>query len=292
MEEQIAAFLNYLQNARGSSRNTLAAYRNDLRQFLNFATNEQPHLSNWNRVDKPLLLSFILHLKDRDYTSSSVSRKVAVLKTFYHYLTQQGVVIDDPTATLDSPKVEKQPPSILTAEQIERLLAAPAQSETAKRLRDRALLELLYASGMRVTELLAVNLADVNSRAQTVHCAGYGGRRRVIPVSARALEAVEAYLSRGRTAFAPKADEPALFLNPKGARLTRQGLWLIIREYVARADIRSKVTPNTLRHSFAVHALARGENLENVQRVLGHSNKSTTQVYARLNQSPADADSE
>ncbi len=287
MEEQIAAFLNYLQNARGSSRNTLAAYRNDLRQFLNFATNEQPHLSNWNRVDKPLLLSFILHLKDRDYTSSSVSRKVAVLKTFYHYLTQQGVVIDDPTATLDSPKVVKPLPQVLSLEEVGRLLRAPVK-EDAKGIRDRAMLELMYATGVRVSELVALNLADVNLENKTLHCAGSGGKRRVILISDRAADALRAYWERGRAGFLPKPEEPALFLNPKGERLTRQGLWLIIHGYVMEAGIRTNVTPHTLRHSFAAHALNRGEGLENIQRVLGHSNITTTQVYARLKQA-ADA---
>ncbi len=282
MEEFIHAFLDHIQNVKGYARNTLDAYRNDLKQFLNFAQNEEPHLSGWNRVDKPLLLSFILHLKERGYTPASVSRKVAVLKTFYHYLAERGAVLDDPTATLDSPRVQKQPPKILSPDDVERLLAAPAQRETAKFVRDRAILELLYAAGLRVSELAALNVADMDFENRTTQCAMRGGERRVIPISPRANDAVKNYLLQSRASFSPPVAEAALFLNPQGGRLTRQGLWLIIREYVRAAKISAPVTPHTLRHSFAAHALNRGESLESVQRVLGHSNISTTQVYARF----------
>ncbi|MBI3914498.1 MAG: tyrosine-type recombinase/integrase [Chloroflexi bacterium] len=282
MEEYISNFLSDFQIAKGYTRNTLDAYRNDLKQFLNFALNEQPHLSGWTRVDKPLLLSFILHLKERGYTPASVSRKVTVLKTFYHYLVGSGVVADDPTATLDSPRFEKQPPKILTEDQVERLLAAPAEKISFKCRRDRAILELLYATGLRVSELVALDLTDLHLDQQTLHCTGHGGKRRVLVIPPRAGTALQEYLELARTDFSPQPNETALFLNPQGERLTRQGLWLIIREYVRRAEITAPVTPHILRHSFAAHALNRGENLENLSRMLGHSNVTTTKVYARL----------
>ncbi len=282
METQIRAFLDDLRNAKGYAHNTIEAYRNDLNQFLNFATNERPHLTHWNRVDKPLLLSFLIHLKAREYTASSVSRKVAVIKTFFHYLTGQSLITDDPTATLDSPKVDKRPPQILAADEVERLLAAPASISTPKGFRDRAILELLCASGLRVTELVSLNVNDVNLQNGTVHCAGTGAKRRVIPVEARAIDALDNYLRRGRSALTSNADEHALFVNPHGERWTRQGLWLIIKEYVKEAKITLPVSPHILRHSFAVILLSRGAELQSVQRLLGHTNITTTQVYARM----------
>lgn len=282
MEEQIQAFLEYIRSTKGYAHNTVEAYRNDLTQFLNFATNERPQLSSWARVDKPLLLSFLLHLKERQYTPASVARKVAVIKTFYHFLRERQWVTEDPTAKLDSPKVEKRLPQVLAQEEIDRLLSAPTKHGTPKGLRDWAILELLYASGLRVSELVSLDAGDVNLENKTVHCQGRGGKMRVLPVSDRACDALSNYIKRGRPVLTPRPAESALFVNPRGDRLTRQGLWLIIKEYVKEAEITTPVTPHTLRHSFAVHMLTQGADLQNVQRLLGHSNITTTQVYTRL----------
>jgi integrase/recombinase XerD len=289
VENQIQEFLATLQNGKSYSRNTIEAYRNDLNQFLNFALNERPNLSSWGRVDKPLLLMFIQHLTERGYTPSSVARKVAVLKSFYHDSMKRHRVMDDPTATLGSPKVEKRLPQILTADEIARLLAAPANHSTPKGFRDRAILELLYATGMRVTELTSLNVGDVNLETRIVHCVGRSSKLRVIPLD-QAGEAVERYLQRARPALTTNDDERALFVNPHGERLTRQGLWLIIKEYVKEAEITIPVTPNTLRHSFAVHLLNHGRNLQDVQRLLGHASIATTQIYARLANAPIEPD--
>jgi integrase/recombinase XerD len=282
MEEQIHEFLEHIRNSKGYAHNTVEAYRNDLTQFLNFAQNERPHLSNWARVDKPLLEVYLVHLKERDYTAASVARKVAVIKTFFHYLMERHLITEDPTFTLSSPKVEKRLPKVLTPEEVERLLAAPARHGTPKGLRDCAILELLYASGLRVSELVALEADDVDTQEGVVRCVGRGDRRRVVPISERAAAALATYLQRGRPVMSSQSDERALFVNPRGVRLTRQGLWLIIKEYVKEAEIATPVTPHTLRHSFAVHMLDRGADLQNVQRLLGHSNITTTQVYSRL----------
>lgn len=281
MEEQIREFLSHLQQSKGYSRNTIEAYRNDLNQFLNFAVNERPNLNAWTRVDKPLVLSFILHLKERGYTPSSVARKVAVLKSFYHFLTERHLVDADPTLTVGSPKVEKRLPQILSSDEIERLMAAPLDVTTPKGYRDAAILELLSASGMRVSEVTSLNVADLNLQNRIVHCAGRGNKRRVIPIQESAVTVLERYLSHGRSAMANE-NELALFVNPHGERLTRQGMWLIIKEYVQKTGITTPVTPHTLRHSFAVHMLNRGADLANVQRLLGHANISTTQMYTQL----------
>ncbi len=282
MEEQIHEFLSAMQGGKGYARNTIEAYRNDLTQFLNFALNERPNLSNWGRVDKPLLLVFVQSLKERAYTPSSVSRKIAVLKSFYHFLVARKLVDVDPTATLGSPKVEKRLPQVLPADEIERLLAAPTKFSTPKGFRDRAMLALLSASGMRVSELTSLDVDDVNLEGKTIHCAGRGAKRRVIPIQGSAVDALAHYLQRGRPALVHD-DERALFVNPHGERLTRQGLWLIIKEYVKEAGITTPVTPHTLRHSFAVHSLNQGADLASVQRLLGHANIATTQqMYLRL----------
>ncbi len=292
MEAQINQFLTSLQDDKGYAHNTVDAYRNDLNQFLNFAGTERPHLTHWGRVDKPLLLEFITHLKERGYTASSVARKIAVLKTFYHFLTERNLVAEDPTATLGSPKVQKRLPQILTLEEVERLLTAPARHGTPKGSRDRAILELLYASGIRVTELVSLDVHTVDLDAQTVQCQGQGAKMRVIPITERAANALSDYLKWSRSVWVA-ADERALFVNPHGKRLTRQGLWLIIKEYVKEAEIKNPVTPHTLRHSFAVHQLNDGKDLQNVQRLLGHANITTTQMYMRLaNGAPADDGSE
>ena len=289
MEKQIWDFLEELQQSKGYSRNTIEAYRNDLNQFMNFALNERPTLNGWARVDKPLVLAFIIHLKDRSYTPSSVARKVAVLKSFYHSLLEHKVIEADPTATVGSPKVEKRLPQVLTVAEIERLLAAPQNHSTPKGFRDRAILEALFASGMRVSELTSLNVNDVNLQDKTLHCIGRGDKRRVIPIGDTAVLALENYLQRGRPAIV-HANEIALFVNPHGERLTRQGLWLVIKEYVKEAKITSPVTPYTLRHSFAVHQLNHGVDLANVQRLLGHASIATTQMYAKMVDAPADVE--
>ncbi len=287
MEEQISEFLAFLQDGKRYAHNTVEAYRNDLHQFLNFAVNARPHLAHWARVDKELLVEFIKDLTVRGYTPSSVARKVAVLKTFYHFLMQRQLVSDDPTATLGSPKVQKRLPQILTLEEVDRLLAAPVSHSTPKGFRDRAILELLYAAGVRVTELVSLDVDSVDLVERAVQCEGNGAKSRVIPITARAADALRDYLLRGRPAFPTRADERALIVNPHGDRLTRQGLWLIIKEYVKEADIQTPVTPHTLRHSFAVHQLNRGAAMQNVQKLLGHANITTTQMYARLASVPA-----
>jgi integrase/recombinase XerD len=228
-----------------------------------------------------------MHLKDRGYTTSSVARKVAVLKTYHHFLMQRGIVSDDPTATLGSPKVQKRLPQVLTTNEVNRLLAAPANHSTPKGFRDRAILELLYATGLRVTELVSLDTDSVELEARVVRCKGRGAKLRAIPISERAANALRDYLRRGRSALGAPDEDGALFVNPHGERLTRQGLWLIIKEYVKEANITTPVTPHTLRHSLAVHLLDGGADLENVQRLLGHANITTTQVYARLANVPA-----
>lgn len=280
MREQVDAFLKYLIEAKGYSENTLAAYRNDLAQFLAFLSR---YVSNWDEVDRDLILNYILYMKDREYASSTVARKVAAIKSFFHYMVAGGVFADDPTATLDSPKVKKRLPRTISVADVKRLLAEPAKLSTPKALRDRALLELLYATGMRVTEAVSLNVGDLNLPSATVRVGrSKEGKERILPLHKQAGEVLAYYLQKGRLQLMRDPEEPALFLNHRGQRLTRQGLWLIIKAYVEKAGIDADVTPHTLRHSFAVHKLEEGANLHEIQKLLGHANISTTQIYTHL----------
>ena len=202
MESKIQDFLTFIDAEKGYADNTVAAYRNDLTQFLRYLKkqNEGSEKPSWTEVDKDTVINYVLNLKEREYTSSTVARKVAAIKSFFHYLVAARVVLDDPTATLDSPKVKKRLPKAISREDIEQLLAAPAGGASAKSQRDHALLELLYASGMRVTELVSLNVDDVNLASGSVRVRGKkaSSKERIIPVGDRALEALQIYVNKGR----------------------------------------------------------------------------------------------
>jgi len=284
MREKIQDFLNHMAVEKGSPRNTLIAYRNDLTQLARFFEEQGTgQAESWDEVDKDMIISYILFLKEREYADSTVARKVAATKSFFHFLVTEELIEDDPTATLDSPKVKKQLPKAITSEDVERLLAEPAKQSSPKALRDRAMLELMYATGMRATELVDLDIDDVNLPSSSVRVIGKGDKERIIPIHDRAVRAIETYLRKGRVQLLRDPDEKALFLNPRGERLTRQGLWLIVKDYVEQAGLDPNVTPHTLRHSFATHMLESKEaTLVDVQQFLGHANISTTQIYTRV----------
>jgi len=280
MDGQVHGFLRYIEVEAGFSRNTIQAYRNDLNQFMDFLA--PLGLADWRAVGGEVIVSYMLHLKDRGYRTATVARKVASVKSFFHFLVKEGRLAEDPTASLAAPRVRKKLPRVLAQDEVVRLLAMPRDGSGAKALRDAAMLELMYASGMRVSELVGLDVGDVDLSSGTVRCLGKGRKERLMPLYNRAVEAIHDYLADGRVAYLKSRDERALFLNPRGARLSRQGLWLIIKGYVERAGIESEVTPHTLRHSFATHLLSGGANLREVQELLGHSNLATTQIYTQL----------
>ncbi|MCC6168968.1 MAG: tyrosine recombinase [Caldilineaceae bacterium] len=286
MQRQVAQFLDYMSKEKECSANTAAAYQNDLSQFVQFvesyATPAGDRLSGWRDVDEIVVQNYLLFLKGRDYASSTVARKIASVKSFLHYLTDTGQIGADPSKQLDSPKVKKSLPRSIRAQEIDKLLAAPSGERSPKALRDKALLEVLYATGMRVTELVNLNLENVDLTARTITCGDGGKRTRTVPVYAGAVTAVHDYLEGGRSQLLVDPAEAALFLNHRGQRLTRQGLWLIIKHYVKQVEIKTPVTPHTLRHSFATHLLNAGADLREVQERLGHASASTTQVYRQV----------
>jgi len=286
MRKQIEEFLESLQEQKGYSTNTIVAYRNDLGQFLQFITDHLGVLA-WDSVTKDHLITFVNALRgEREYASATVARKVAATKSFFHYLLSHGLIAEDPSVDLDSPKVRKYLPTSISRPDVERLLQAPShEGSSVHGLRDTALLELLYATGMRVSEVVALDLQDIDFSDGCVHCVSKGsrGKQRIIPIHHRAIGALSGYLESGRPRLARNNDDDALFLNHRGHRLTRQGLWLIIKKYVEEVGINASVTPHTLRHSFAAHLLDSGADVREVQGLLGHANVSTTQVYTQVN---------
>jgi len=285
MQQRIEEFLNSLQVEKGYSNNTIVAYRNDLNQFAGYLAN-QLHKDSWDDISQDDLVSYVNALRfEREYASATIARKVAAAKSFFHHLVSRGEIADNPCADLDSPKVRKYLPTSISKDEVELLLRAPGKGSSARCIRDCALLEILYATGMRVSEVVALDTQDVDLQDACVHCTNKSShaKQRRIPLYARAVESLRAYLDKSRPKLLRAEEETALFLNHRGQRLTRQGLWLIIKKYVEEVGIDSSVTPHTLRHSFATHLLNGGAKVREVQELLGHANVSTTQVYKHAN---------
>ena len=285
MEDTVRNFLIHLTTVKGFSNNTTEAYRNDLTQLTGFVASKDggnPEVVDWNKVDRDLLLDYMGHLKDRQYAPTTIARKVAAMKSFFSYMASEDLLAADPTEGLSSPRVGRALPSPLTVEQVRALLDEPRRSTAPEAQRSTAMLELLYATGMRVTELVSLNVGDVNLEDSYVRCHGKGFKERIIPVYPEAVRALRAYMEKARPALRRRRDEEALFLNRRGDRLTRQGFWLILKMFARQAGIGVPITPHTLRHSFATHLLRGGAALRHVQELLGHASISTTQVYTRL----------
>jgi len=285
VKEAIESFLSYLSVEKGFSQNTVEAYRNDLSQLAEFVAKEgarQNGAVSWAGFSKEHMLSYLLNLKERNYASTTISRKVAAAKSFFAFMTAEGRVKDNPTQNVRSPKVAKSLPRPISISEVRRLLEEPGKLSTLEAKRDKAMLELLYASGMRVGELVSLNLPDVDTHGGSVRCFGKGHKERLIPIYPQAARAVQEYREETRPLLAHDPGEKALFLNRRGDRLTRQGFWQKIKEYARLANLGTEVTPHTLRHSFATHMLSGGADLRSVQELLGHANISTTQVYTHL----------
>jgi integrase/recombinase XerD len=310
MQSDIERFLQVLESERGFSVNTIFAYRNDLSQFAAFlrgdgaeesgrASMEEfvdgatlsptvtlvPPAEQWSELTDQHLTNYLLYLRNRKYASSTVARKMAAIKSFFNFLISEGQLRGDPAARMTSPKVDKYTPRSISPAEVQRLLEQPGKDEQGEvkrpeTVRDRAMLETLYATGMRVSELVALDCEDVDLTERRMRCAGRTVRERSVPLRESAIMAIDHYLAHARPVLVLR-EEPALFLNHRGNRLTRQGFWLILKSYATRADI-ADITPHTLRHTFATHALRRGAELHEVQKLLGHVSISTTQVYRRL----------
>jgi integrase/recombinase XerD len=280
MEELIGRFLNGLEGDRGFSPNTVSAYRNDLGQFCEYL-HDDAAIASWPELSSTHLTGFVLFLRARDYANSTVARKVAAVRSFCHFLIGEGLLRHDPSDSLPSPRVDKFVPRAISRDEIEALLARAAEQRTPEGLRDLAMLQTLYATGMRVSELTSLDLDDVDLPHGEVQCGRKPDRSRTVPLSEPATEALGEYLDTGRPLLRQDADINAVFLNHRGSRLTRQGFWLILKAHAEAVDI-PDITPHTIRHTFATHALNDGQELRDIQRIMGHMSISTTQVYQRV----------
>ncbi|MPZ47836.1 MAG: site-specific tyrosine recombinase XerD [Dehalococcoidia bacterium] len=285
MDSTVNDFLEFLSVEKGASGNTIAAYRNDLAQLEEFFILKRNGSGiPWPGVNQNQVLDYILYLKSHDYAEATVARKVAAVKSFFSYLQAEGKVKINPTEALVSPKVGKSLPKPLTVQEIDELLEQPARRTTPEGKRDRAMLELMYATGLRVTELVSLDITDIQVDVEKpfVRLVGKGNRERQIPLLEQPAQEVSDYASFARPRLIGERAETALFVNRRGERLTRQGFWLILKGYAAEAGIVGRVTPHTLRHSFATHMLRGGMDIHKVQELLGHANISTTQVYTQV----------
>ena len=280
MDGTIKMFLQHLQVEKGLSPNTLAAYGQDLTKLTAFLRLRQRTVEQVSRED---VVDFMAWLYRRNIGSRSVSRHLVTLRMFFRFLLAEELVKDDPTLNLESPQIWKSLPVFLSVEQVETLLKQP---DAAKPLgaRDAAMLEVLYSTGLRVSELVGLRLGDVDMETGCARCIGKGNKERIVPVGRKALTALRRYLQTSRGVLLRGRSSPFLFLNCRGARMSRVGFWKMLKGYGRRADLPSKLSPHKLRHSFATHLLERGADLRSVQMMLGHADISTTQIYTHVTQ--------
>ena len=285
MRENVDSFLHFMAVERGVSPNTVSAYRNDLYQLVEYLRDSgigANGSNGWSEVDDQLVSNYLRKLHELGYSDTTRARKVASAKSLFGFLLEEGVVRKDPTENLSSPRLGRSLPEALSVEDVGSLLESATHDDTRVSRRDHAMLELLYATGVRVSELVSLNVDDVSLDQGTVRCFGKGSKERMIPMHEQCVDALRKYMDTARGLFAGKRRSAAMFLNSRGQRLTRQGFWLILKGHAKRAGISGKITPHTLRHSFATHLLMGGAPLRHVQELLGHASITTTQVYTHL----------
>lgn len=275
LEDEIFQYQQYLKEEKQMALNSVEAYGRDLTAFARFLKASQTE--DWTYVTQTTVLSYVLSLREEEKSSATINRRIAAIRGFFDYMIRKGGARLNPALHIKTPKAEKKPPEYLSVQEVEKLLAQP--DDSAKGERDQAILELLYATGMRVSELVDMNLSDVNIKMGFVACMGEHGKTRIIPLGKPARRAMETYLAQSRENFVKDQDQQALFLNYAGQRLTRQGLWKIIGYYAGKAGIKKRITPQILRHSFAIHMVQNGADLKSLQEMLGHEDVTATQVY-------------
>ena len=277
MEKQIKLFLKFIETEKKLSSNTLQSYNRDLQQLREYLSDVEVR---YTHVHEEHIKNYISELEKMGKKSSTISRNIASIRSFFQFLVRKGKISKDPTEKIQSPKIEKRVPSVLTAKEVELLLEQPKDIDL-KGTRDKAMLEFAYATGMRVTEIISLNVEDINLEEEYVICKN-GARERTIPLGKICKKALQEYLEDARNAMIKSDDEQALFVNVNGKRLTRQGFWKIIKYYKEQAHIDKDITPHVLRHSFATHLLQNGADLKAIQAMLGHSDISSTQVYMQF----------
>jgi integrase/recombinase XerD len=279
MNDLLQEFLNYISVERGLSHNTIDAYRRDLNQFSGYLTGKG--YSDPAQVQSQTMIEYLLHLQQQELKAASVTRKLAAIRSFFQYAVRERRLKIDPSVTIDSLKTPQRLPKVLSEKEINRLLEQPGASKPAN-LRDKAMLELMYATGVRVSELVSLKLNDINMDMGYIRCFGKGSKERIVPMGGSAVNALLDYLDRGRPKIIRRAAEETLFLNHHGRKMSRQGFWQIIQAAARRVGIGITVTPHMLRHSFATHMLDHGADLRSVQEMLGHADIATTQIYTHV----------
>ena len=289
MEQDIKSFLDYLISEKKYSKNTLAAYKNDLSQLADYVKSQGSTSgadSIGSKLNAHILSGYLQSLRGRRYTPSTVARKIAAAKSFLKFMVDRGKLRSDLAPNLASPQVNKPLPKPLSVSEVRRLLSEPAKQSTVDAKRDKTMLELLYATGLRASELMALNIRDIDTKRNTVRCLGSGAKARVVPIDSPVARLVKEYIDVVRPDLLTDEKETALFLNRRGDRLTRQGFWQIVQGYADKVELSGKVTPRSLRHSFAAHKLKGGADLQSVQELLGHAHISTTRAYTQVELRP------
>ena len=277
MEKDIKNFLEFIKSDKKLSKNTLESYQRDILQYQEYLEEKK---INYKEVNNENVLGYLDYLKGLDKKASTISRHLASIRLFYQYLLKNKIVKEDPTKGIQSPKIEKKAPSILSSQEVSLLLEQP-NGEGLKSIRDKAMLEVAYATGMRVTEIISLNVSDIDLDSSLVTCKNEN-KQRIIPLGKLSLSALKEYMTIARPNMIKDDNETALFVNVNGKRLTRQGFWKIIKFYKEQAHITKDITPHVLRHSFATHLLQNGADLKSIQTMLGHSDISSTQVYMQF----------
>ena len=278
MNTYVKEYTSFMTDIRHKSLNTVESYKRDVTQYISYL--DGTGVTDISSTTKTTVLSYLLYLQKEGRASSTVSRTLASLRSYYLFMMQNGVVKSNPTSNLEAPHVEKKIPKILSGEEVELLLEQPKNCDN-KGIRDKAMLELLYATGIRVSELINLDVSDVNVPMSFVRCKG-GKKERIIPMGHQAKDALENYINNVRKYMVKDENETALFVNCSGARPSRQGFWKLIKYYQHIAGIETDITPHTLRHSFAAHLLENGADLHSIQEMMGHADISSTQVYSRM----------
>ena len=281
MNEHVEKFIAHLVSERNLTPNTTSAYRTDLNQFLSFMATRK--VSDMSRAENADIMAFMLYLREKQYSNATVARRTAAVKSFYAFLVTIRAVTVGPTNTIESPKVEREAPKSLSPNQVDELMELPQRVRSPERTRDRAMFEVLYCSGMRVSELVGLNIGDIDLSKKIIRCVGKGKKLRILPISESALTALEEYLDNAYSQLVMEKQSPerTLFVNHRGGRLTRQGFWLILKQYADELGV-ADLTPHMLRHSFAAHMITSGVDLRRVQALLGHASLSTTQIYSQM----------
>ncbi|MBT9168482.1 MAG: Tyrosine recombinase XerD [Syntrophomonadaceae bacterium] len=279
MDRTLKDYIYYVSVEKGLAKNTLESYRRDLSGYLNYL--QQSGITAMEDSSRGNIVGYLLSLKQSGKATTTLSRNLSSIRSFYNYLFQEKMIVENPASDLESPKIAKKLPRVLSLQEMDLLLDQPDQLHVIG-VRDKAMLEVIYATGIRVSELISLDTGDINLEAGFIRCLGKGSKERIIPLGSVAARNVDRYLTEGRPKLVRQKGEAALFVNQHGKRLTRQGFWKILKQYARTVGISKDITPHTMRRSFATHLLENGADLRSVQEMLGHADISTTQIYTQV----------